>query len=152
MPTPPLAASCPPAGHFPLSPIHCCLHTPGCQVTSLSSLGALLHGLSYTQGSSGWVSRSSVLIYSLSWGAAPSPAPIPWPHSPGTPEPPARWLTRSLPLPCQGFFLCRTDGHKLFGNRVPSLPQPHGKMHHRSREQSPPGRGTAPFSQGQVKV
>lgn len=70
--------------------------------------------------------KSSVLTCSISWGAAPSLDPIPSPHSrhgAGIRKPPARCLTHSLPLPCQGFFLCRTDGHKLFGNHRPSLPQ-----------------------------
>lgn len=51
MPTPPLAVSCTPAMHFPLLPLRCCpptMHIPKRQVTFLSSLGALLHGLSYS--------------------------------------------------------------------------------------------------------
>ena len=46
------------------------------------------------------VAKSSVLTCSISWGAAPSLAPITSPHSrhgAGIRKPPARWLTRSLP-------------------------------------------------------
>jgi len=72
------------------------------------------------------VTKSPVLTRSISWRAAPSLAPITSPYSQrgaGIWKLPARWLTRSLPLPFQGFFLCRTDGHKLFGNHRPTLPQ-----------------------------
>lgn len=88
----------------------------------------------------GWVTKASVLPCTISWGAAPSLAPITSLHSRrgvGIRKPPARWLTRSLPLPCQGFFLCRTDGHKLFGNHLPSLPQ-------MPRKDASPARGAIP--------
>lgn len=126
--TPGRAASCTPRR----PPLHRCLpavppamHTPKRQVTSLPSLGASLHNLFLLLGQLREV-KTSVLTCSISWGAAPSLAPSTSPHSrrgAGIRTALARWLTRSLPLPCQGFFLCRTDGHKLFGNHRPSRPR-----------------------------
>lgn len=96
--------------HFPLLPLQCCPPTrmPGqlsAQLGSISPRTFLL--LEQLRGAL----RPSVFIRSLSWGAAPSPAPII--GHPGAPRLP--------PLPCQGCFLCTTDGQKLFGSHLPSL-------------------------------
>lgn len=100
--------------------------------------------------------KSSVLTCSMSWGGQ-FPALLPSHHripdpvwASGTPL-----LTGSRapsPFLVRVSFCAEQMGTSCLGTTTLPAPRPREKMHHRSREQSPPGCGTAPFSERQVKV